>query len=308
MKATTFTYKDKNGSEIFVRKWSPDNSEVKGTLQVVHGMAEHSGRYEEFAEFLTEKGFILYANDHKGHGLTGKNNKSLGFFANKNGWLQVIEDVIELSKIVKKENPDTKHFMLGHSMGSFILRSVVAIENKIADGVIVSGTNYKKGFVLSSGKFIAKLQGLFSGKRKKSIFLTKMSFKDYNKNFEPKKTVFDWLSRDYDKNYAYKKDPFCGIIMSNRFFVDIFSLIQFANSEKNMKNVSKELPMFFIAGNMDPVGEFGKEVEAVYNKYKSLGVKDIKLKLYDEGRHEMLNETNRQEVYADILSWLEQKK
>ncbi len=307
MKVSTFTYKDKNGAEIFVRKWSPENFKTKATLQIIHGMAEHSGRYNEFAEFLTEEGFVVYANDHKGHGETGKNSNSLGYFAPQNGWLQVLDDVFELSKIIKSENPDKKHFMLGHSMGSFILRSVIAIENGIADGAIVSGTGFKRGFEVSFGKTLAKFHGLLFGKSNPSMFLTKMAFKDFNKKFEPRKTAFDWLSRDYDKNIAYKEDPFCGIIMSNRFFVDVLSLVGFANSEKNMKKVAKDLPMFFVSGTMDPVGDYGKGVEEIYNKYKDLGIKDIKLKLYDEGRHEMLNEINRQEVFEEILLWLEQK-
>lgn len=307
MTENTFTFESKGNVKIFVRKWMPEDNTPKAVFQIAHGMAEHSIRYKEFVEFLTNLGYVVYAHDHRGHGKTAGLPEDVGNFALENGWELVVEDIYNLAKKIKDENPNLKHFILGHSMGSFITRTLLTKYDIKFDGAIISGTNFKRGFIVNSGKFLGKIQGAIKGKTKPSKLLDKMSFGSYNKPFKPIKTQFDWLSRDYDRNKDYVDDPYCGVVMSNRFFVDMLTLIGYANNFENMNKVPKDLPIFIFSGAMDPVGEFGKEVEAVYNKYKTLGVKDIKLKLYEGGRHEMLNETNRQEVYNDITTWIEER-
>ncbi len=300
----TFEFKAKDGQVIFVRKWLPDDNKIKAVVQIAHGMAEHSGRYEEFAKYLSGKGFAVYINDHRGHGQTAKDLKKVGFLAPKNGWQLVRDDVHQLTQIIKENHPNTKIFLLGHSFGSMITRAYLIEYGKDIDGAIISGTTGTTGFIVDAGKFLASLQGLFKGKDKPSKLLTGMSFKGYNDPFKPTKTPFDWLSRDHERNKNYWKDPYCGTIFSNRFFFDMLDMIKHINKPAELDRMPKNIPLFFISGKMDPVGEFGKGVQKVYNNYKQLGVQDINLKLYEGGRHEMLNETNRQEVYQDIVDWI----
>jgi len=304
MNVSSFEFESVDGKKIYVKKWMPETT-AKGVLQISHGMAEHVERYNEFAEYLTNNGFIVYANDHRGHGQTAEPDK-LGFFTSKNGWKLVIDDVRKLSEIIKEQNPDLPLFLLGHSMGSLIARANVMMCKPIIDGVIFSGTSAAGGAIVGVGKMISSFQGLFKGKTKPSKLMTGMTFKGYNDPFKPTKTPFDWLSSDYDRNKNYWDDKFCGFVCPNRFFFDLLSVIQYINKPQNIKNIPVDLPIYFYSGAMDPVGQFGKDVPIIYNKYKDLGVKDIKIKLYDGGRHEMLNETNRQEVYADVLEWLNQ--
>jgi alpha-beta hydrolase superfamily lysophospholipase len=304
----TFEFEGKQDVQIFVRKWMPETGEIKGILQISHGMQEHSGRYTEFGEFLTKQGYIVYINDHRGHGKTAKKPEDIGILAEKDGWNLVVDDLHKLSKIIKEAYPNSPLFLFGHSFGSFTARTYITRFKDILSGVIISGTNGKSGALVALGKSIASFQGFVKGKTAKTKLLTGMSFKGFNDSFKPTKTPFDWLSKDNARNQNYWDDPLCGVMFSNRFFYDMFSMICYVNSKVAKNNVPTDLPMYIFSGEMDPVGEFGKEVKLVYNNYKELGVKDINLKLYEGGRHEMLNETNRQEVFEDIFNWLEAHK
>jgi alpha-beta hydrolase superfamily lysophospholipase len=305
MKSFDFFFDGLKGTKIYTQRWSPDDSNsVKGAIQISHGMAEHSGRYKEFAEFMTNNGFVVYANDHRGHGKTAGNINNVGFIDENEGWQLVVDDILQLSNIIKEENPKLPIFLLGHSFGSIVARAFLAKYGNTYKGIILSGTTGSDGLLVSAGKFIASMQGFFKGKNKKSQLLNSMTFKDYNKKFQPAKTEFDWLSRDHERNLDYINDPYCGGVFTNRFFFDMLDMISFINKKSSMQNVPTNIPLLFISGEMDPVGEFGKGVKKVYNKYKNHGVKDIELKLYKDGRHESLNEINRQEVFNDILNWL----
>ncbi len=306
MISETFSFETPDREKIFVYKWLPDN-EIKAVVQIAHGMAEHARRYEEFAKFLTDNSIAVYANDHRGHGNTAGDLDKLGYFADKNGWELVLKDMNRLTHIIKQEHPDKPIFLLGHSMGSLFARAyMVKYPNEIS-GVILSGTSGEGGLLVSLGKTIAKLQGTFTHPKKQSQLLNDMTFKDYNKAFKPAKTDFDWLSRDEKVVQDYINDPYCGQVVSNRFYYDMLSLIQFINKDSSYTNAPKDMPVLMFSGENDPVGNFGKGVKKVYNKYKKAGVKDITLKLYPEGRHEMLNETNRSEVYNDVLQWINSK-
>lgn len=300
-----FKFLSEDGLELNAKKWLPENK-PGAVLQIAHGMAEHVERYNEFANFLNSNDIAVYANDHRGH---GKNSepKKLGYFADKDGWKLVLSDTVKLTETIKKEHPDSPIFLLGHSMGSMLTRTYLIKHNdNFLSGVIISGTSGKNGFIVTAGKITAKLQGVFKPKWYRSKLLTGMSFKGYNDPFKPTKTPYDWLSRDEERNQNYMEDKFCGFVCSNSFFVDMLTMLGIVNNKKNIETSPKNIPMFFLSGTMDPVGDFGKEVTDVYNKYKNAGVKDIKLKLYDGGRHEMLNETNRNEVFKDVLEWLKQ--
>ncbi len=307
MRESTFTFQSTDGKEIFTYKWLPDDDNVWLVVQIAHGMAEHAARYAEFAKFLTDKGIAVYANDHRGHGKTAKDEKELGFFAEKDGWLKVLEDMHSLTHNIRRDFPNVPVVLFGHSMGSLLTRAYVAKYPDDVNGIILSGTSGETGLLVSTGKTIAWLQGLFSDKRKPSNLLNAMTFKDYNKAFKDAETDFDWLSRDPEKVREYIEDPMCGFVVSNRFYYDLLSLVQFIGKKSTFINTPNSLPILIFSGKNDPVGNFGKGVKKVYNEYLKAGNKNVELKLYPDGRHEMLNEINRDKVYQDVYKWLEEK-
>ena len=304
MKEKSSHFISTDGKKIHIYKWLPEDKEPKFILHIVHGMAEHALRYKDFAKFLTDNNIAVYAMDLRGHGKTAGSLNELGFFAPKNGWKKILEDIHSLNTIICNEIKGLPVVMLGHSMGSLFTRAYIAKYPDSIDGVILSGTSGESGPLVLLGKTIAWIQGLFKGKKSKSYLLNSMTFKDYNKAFKPTKTEFDWLSRDLAKVQEYIEDHFCGKVVSNRFYFDLLSLVSFINRNNTFIKTPKDLPILLISGEQDPVGNFGKGVKKVYNKYKKSGQKNIKLILYPEARHEMLNEINREDVYNDILNWI----
>ena len=303
MKRTEFTFKSNDNKDIFVYKWNPSNDPV-GVIQIAHGMAEHAERYHHFAEYLTEKGFVVYANDHRGHKKTAGGLDKIGFFAHENGWHLVADDLKQLTDIIAKQNPNLPIFLLGHSMGSLLIRTYITKYNKNIKGVILSGTSGESGFMVKAGKIVAKLLGAIKGKEVPCIMLDNMSFGKFNQSFKPNRTKFDWLSRDQEQVDKYINDPYCGTIFTTQFFYDMVSGVDYNNQPENIAKISKDLPIYFISGSLDPVGGNGKGVKKVFNDYKNAGIKDIDIKLYPEARHEILNETNKLEVYNDITKWI----
>ena len=301
MKKNTFYLTAADKKEIFVREWLPEEG-IKAVIQISHGMAEHSGRYAEFAEYMVSEGFGVFANDHRGHGQTEKDPEKLGYLADENGWQKVLDDLLIITNNIHKKYPNVPVILLGHSFGSMLARSFMIKYGDKADGYIISGTTETKGLLLATGKFISGLQGFFKNKKSPSKLMTTMSFGKFNNYFKPNKTEFDWLSHDEERNKDYVDDPFCGTVFSNRFFHDMLDMLSFLN--KNYTKSVKNKPILMFSGEKDPVGEFSKAVKSVYNKLKQAGVKDLTLKLYKDGRHEMLNETNRKEVYKDITEWI----
>ncbi len=304
MKEETFTMTATDGEKIHVYKWLPDDTQPWLILHIVHGMAEHAARYRDFASFLTDNGIGVYAMDLRGHGKTAGTKERYGFFAPKDGWLKVLEDIHSLNSIISHDYKSLPIVMLGHSMGSLFTRAYLAKYPDTVHAAILSGTSGEAGPLVAIGKTIASLQGLLKGKNKKSYLLNNMTFKDYNRAFKPAKTEFDWLSRDEEQVKKYVEDPWCGEVVTNRFYYDLLSLVSFINRPETFINTPKDMPLFFISGDQDPVGDFGKGVRKVFNKYLKAGHKNVAIKLYSGGRHEMLNEINRQEVYEDILNWL----
>ena len=304
MTKKTFTFTTPDNKKIFVYEWLPDGK-PKACIQISHGMAEHAKRYNEFALELNKAGFAVYANDHRGHGRTAEKLENLGFFAEKDGWFKVVQDMKQLTDIINKENPTIPIFLFGHSMGSLLIRTYVMKNNSenIA-GIILSGTSGEAGFIVNAGKFLAKTIGTFKGKTAPSKLLDNMSFGKFNKPFKPNRTKFDWLSRDNENVDKYVNDPFCGTVFTNRFFYDMLTGVSFINKSENINKINSSLPIYLLSGTKDPVGDFGKGVEKVFNIYKNIGIENIKMKLYQNGRHENINETNRKEIYKDVIEWI----
>lgn len=276
----------------------------KIVLQICHGMQEHILRYEDFASFLGENGIKVFGMDNRGHGKTGEDMGILGHISDENGYYKLPEDVNDLNIFLKEKYPNSKIVIFGHSMGSIIVRNFLNKYSKNVDGAIICGTVGLFKFIHSFGLFLARLMTRFLGNRKKLKFLNIMPFKNHNKKIENLKTDVDWICRDEKVLEEYIKDEYCGFPCTNSFFVDLLKMVKNLSLEENVQKVDKELPMFFISGSDDPVGEYENGVLESFNLYKKVGVNDLNIKLYPKMRHEILNELGKEEVYTDILNFL----
>ncbi|THE10919.1 alpha/beta hydrolase [Bacillus timonensis] len=304
MTSTDFTFLAEDSVTIYCKKWENPEATPKGIVQIAHGMAEHIERYDLFAKSLTNEGYIVYGNDHRGHGKTGTNAKLVGFFAEENGFDRVVEDMLQLTEIIKKNHPHTPIFLFGHSMGSFLVRRYIQIHGDKLAGVILSGTGGDPGFIGKVGMGLAKFEMKRKGKKTKSPLMNKLTFGSYNKSFRPNRTEFDWLSRDDQEVDKYIADPLCGGIFTAGFFYDLVSGVAKVNNHNANQHIPKELPMYFMAGDKDPVGNFSKGVLEAAAMYKNVGMNNITVQLYENSRHEILKEINKEEVYKDVINWL----
>lgn len=301
-----FTFRSEEGTEIFVYTWKPDvKVAVKGIVQIAHGMAETGARYKRFAKKLTENGYIVYINDHRGHGKTAKQVENVGYLAEKEGFKWLVEDLHQLSVIVKKEQPNLPLFLFGHSMGSFVAQKYIMLYGHELKGAILTGSNGKQGMILYIAKLLARIEIMIHGRRAKSEKLARMSAGKYNKAFKPNRTDFDWLSKDTSEVDEFINDPFCGTVFTAGFFYDLLTGIIEIENKRNIAYVPKKLPIYIFSGDRDPVGNQGKGVLRLFDTYKDIGIRDVTYKLYKDGRHEMLNETNREEVMSDVIAWLD---
>lgn len=293
--------------EIFYRVWLPENHNIHSVLHIFHGMAEHSARYDRFAIYLNSLGIAVYAQDHRGHGLTASDDE-LGWFAEKHGWKRVVQDGYELSELISKTHPGRDIFLLGHSMGSFLVRSLIPLHPELYAGAIISGTGASQGLLGAIGKLIARIRSLKNKGRNSDSLLDNLSFGSFGKDFQPQKTSFDWLSRDEQEVQAYMDDPLCGFVCTSRFFIDLLDGIAMANRKSLMCKIPKDFPLLIISGANDPVGVYGKGVEKVYKNYQKVGLVDVTINLVKGARHELLNETNREDIHKILGHWLESHK
>jgi len=306
MKSDTFSFKTADGIQVFVYRWLPDDASiVKGAVQIAHGMAEHAARYERFAEALTKAGYAVYANDHRGHGKTAGKLENAGYFADENGWEKVVEDMHTLTGIVKKENPGKPFFLFGHSMGSFLSRHYSMLYANELSGLVLSGTGGDPGALGKIGLFVAKIDAKLHGRKAKSEIMNKLSFGAFNNAFKPNRTDYDWLSRDNAEVDKYINDPWCGAVFTAGFFCDMLGGLGYINKMENIARIPKALPVYLFSGSNDPVGANMKGVTQVYKTLKDAGLGDVTLKFYENGRHESLNEINRDEVFKDVIAWMD---
>ena len=298
-----FTCSD--GRVLSYNLWLPSpNIEIKAFLQILHGMAEHSGRYSRFAEYLNKQGYAVFCADLRGHGAKASEDE-LGWFAETDGWERIAEDSFELANHLTSQYNASMTFLLGHSLGSFLATTVLVKHPDFYSGGIIMGTGCSKGLMGKMGKLICKRQIRKNGSKSPGVTMNKLSFGAYNKAFEPVATDFDWLSRDAKEVEKYVKDPRCGFLCTNGLFYDLLTGIEFANNRANIRKLPKDIPIMIISGEMDPVGDFGKGVRKVYNLFVNAGIVDVKLELIPGARHEVLNETNRKEVYGILADWLD---
>lgn len=299
-----FKFRDVTGLQINCYKWIPQGK-PKAVIQIVHGMAEHCIRYSEFAEKLMENGYIVYAYDHRGHGLTAKSIDDLGYMDDKDNFMSMVNNAKEITDFIKLNHKNIPVVIFGHSMGSFISQRYIELYGNEIDGVILSGTNGKQNsVVLNLGIAVSGFETKFKGRKHTSKTMDKLSFGNFNNNFKPNRTNFDWLSRDEKEVDKYINDPYCGAVFTSSFFYDFLRGLKAIHQQNNLNNIPKKLPVYIFAGDKDPVGDKGKGIINLYNLYKELNVKDVSYKLYKDGRHEMLNEVNKDEVIEDVLKWL----
>lgn len=294
-----------DGFEIYLSKWLPESA-PRGIVQIAHGMAEHAGVYIECIEALLDAGYGVYAHDHRGHGKTVKQEADYGHFEPNVGWNQAVADIIFVSELIRKEHT-CPLFLLGHSMGSFLSRRAVQLRGELYDGFLISGTGGNPGLLGIIGHKIATIEMKLRGAKTKSPMLNFLSFGNFNSHFKPKRTDFDWLSSDPSQVDRYIADPLCGFICTTSFYRELINGVLTVNKLKEYKKTPKDLPIHIFSGHRDPIGNMGKGVQEVYEMYKKCGLKDVTIRLYENGRHEMFHEVNRQEVFQDIISWLNKR-
>ena len=275
---------------------------VKGIVHIVHGMAEHRVRYYEFCEFLAKNGYISVIFDQRGHGETCGAVDKQGYMSDYDNFNALVEDVKLVNAELKKQYPNQKYILMGHSMGSFVSQRYIELYSDSTDKVILSGTNYTKALLFKLGAIISKSIVKKQGRKAISKTLINMSFGSYNKAFKPNRTEYDWLSVNEENVDKYINDPYCGADFSASYFMDL--IVGFNTIAKNYDKIRKDLPIYMFSGDKDPVGAFGKGVKKLYKKYNKISIQNVSIKLYENKRHEMLNEKNKEEVYNDILTFI----
>lgn len=298
-----FTYQSSSGlCDIFAQSAAPsDFGAVKGVVQIAHGMAEYSNRYARFAKALCENGYAVYINDHLGHGSSVAREEELGYFGD-DGPNSLVEDMKQLTDIARQEYPHVPVFLFGHSMGSFLARKYTAKYGASLDGAVYCGTSGPNPAV-GIGVLLANSIAKSEGKLYRSSFIDNMAFGTYNKK-TAKNTKFDWLSRDEKEVEKYIQDKNCGFVFTVSGFTTLFSVLKEVSAKAWYNAVPEDLQILMIAGDNDPVGEYGKGVTEVYKTLRKTGHTNTVMKLYPEARHELLNELNRDEVTADVIEWL----
>lgn len=302
MKSDTFELRAKDGASIHIYRWLPEG-EVRAIVQIAHGLAEHAGRYARFAEVLTNAGYAVYADDHRGHGKTSEKGL-VGYFADANGWSLVLSDLRALGAKAKQEHPGKKLIVLAHSMGSFFTQQLLQKHANELDAVVLSGTNAPGSILERLGVGVAKLERARKGPRGTSRLLTFLSFGAFNDAFKPARTDYDWLSKDRAEVDKYIADPLCGFHCTTQLWVDLLEGLQ-SIATSGFGAVRKDMPIYLFAGDKDPVSKGGKGVTELYERFISAGLQRVTIRLYPGGHHEMLNETNRDEVMKDVLTFLD---
>ncbi|WP_300800748.1 alpha/beta fold hydrolase [uncultured Acetatifactor sp.] len=303
-----FYFDSRDGkSRIHAVRYRPeDTGQVRCVLQVVHGMAEYAERYEEFAAYLVERGFVVTGDDHLGHGKSVGQGGKQGYFCEQDPATVLVRDVHRLKKLTEELYPGVPYVLMGHSMGSFITRNYLCRYGTGISGAVIMGTGMQPKAVLDMARLVAGIQKLFCGSGHVSRLLDRLAFGGYGRGITDRRTAFDWLSRDRERVDRYIADPMCGFTFTVNGFGALFELVLRLYSPENLAAVPRELPVFMVSGDADPVGDYGKGVRRAYDSLVVAGLTDIRLKLYPGGRHELLNETNRSQVMQDICRWVEE--
>ncbi|NUT89342.1 alpha/beta hydrolase [Pseudomonas corrugata] len=299
----TFWLTATDHSRLFVNQWLPQTT-PRAVILLAHGMAEHSGRYQRLAQALCDEGYGVYAADLRGHGKTGE-GALLGHYADEDGWAKVVGDLASLNHHIGQQHPDTPIVLLGHSMGSYIAQAYLLHHSASLHGAILSGSNFQPVALYRTARLIARFERWRQGATGRSALIEWLSFGSFNQKFKPTRTPFDWLSRDPVEVDKYVHDPLCGFRCSNQLWVDLLGGLQQISKASNLAQIDPDLPLLVIGGECDPVSD-GKRLKDLADALRAAGSQHLQLTIYPQARHELFNETNRDEVTADVLAWIAQ--
>lgn len=305
-KEEKFTFLSADGkTTIHAVRWIPEDGNYEAILQITHGMIEFVERYIPFADFLTQNAFMVVGHDHLGHGDSVASREDWGYFA-ENPSDTVITDMHTLRTMVQKENPGVPYFMMGHSMGSYMLRKYLCLHGENLSGAIIMGTGCVPDGTTKFGMTLCRVMARFRGWNYRSRLMQKLSYsKPYHKfDLYGKDYTNSWLTKDTEHVKKYYSDPRCTFVFTLNGYLGLMEAVYFDNQMENIKKVPKDLPVFMVSGADDPVGDLGEGVKKVYHMFKEAGVDDLTYRLYETDRHEILNETDRDQVYADICAWM----
>ena len=301
-----FYYDSVDGEhKIHAVEWDPEG-EPRAVLQIIHGMTEYVGRYDEFASFMADHGFCVVGNDHLGHGDSVNSSDDYGYFREKNGNRCLLEDIRTLRDMTREKYPDIPYFILGHSMGSFLARQFMARYGDGLAGAVIMGTGSQSALTLDSGMLLCRTIAAIRGWRYRSRLVRNMASGNYNKRFGTE-TPAEWLSKNTENKKAYLSNEKCTFIFTVNGYYNLFYSFKDCQDRKTVEMIRKDLPVLLVSGAEDPVGNYGAGVKQAFKLYKDAGLQDIEMKLYEGDRHEILNELDRDKVYHDLLSWFEEK-
>ena len=302
-----FTFESSTGKNLLhARRCIPDGK-PRAVVQIEHGVADHISRYDDLMEYLAKNGIVCVGDDHLGHGESIREPEQQGFFNEEDGWNCVVKDVDTLRDLTRRDYPDLPYIFFGHSMGSFVVRTYLIQHPDKYDAAILSGTGHQNKLMILAGYTAASLMTKSKGPMGDGKKLNDMAFGSYCKKIPNPRTEFDWISRDEAAVDRYIADPYCGFVCKVSLYRDMMEGVKFITNQKNIDKMNKEAPVYFMSGDADPVGDYGAGVERAYRAFCNAGLKDVTIRLYPGGRHEMLNETNRETVKKDILDWINEK-
>ena len=307
MVTSNFTFLSNDGkTAVHAVKWTPDNGEYKAILQISHGMVEFIERYIPFAEFLTAKGYMVVGHDHIGHGASVASQEDWGYFCEENPSDIVVKDMHKLRSLIQEDNQGVPYFMLGHSMGSFMLRKYLTMYNDNLRGAIIMGTGFIPENMTSLALKLTAVIGKLRGSKHRSKLIHSLAFGADYKGFDMtgEKPEDSWLTKDVDIVKTYYNEPRCTYMFTVNGYKGLFEAVNYSCNPENATKIPKKLPLFIVSGEQDPVGGLGKGVKDVYDMYKAAGMYDLTYKLYKNDRHEILNETDKQTVFENLLAWM----
>ncbi len=302
---TDYRFASDDGTLIHALRWDIPNP--AGIVQIIHGMAEHIARYDEFARYLNSRGFLVAGEDHRGHGKTTPDETHLGYFAHTDGWNRVIRDNAVLGRQLREDYPGIPYYLIGMSMGSFLLRKMVVDYPDHIDKIILLAGGDLPDVQVYGLTVLIKILNMFQSRKKKSKIIDKLSFAKLNDQFTPGETGFEWVSRDKKEVDAYLKDPLCGFVCTLGFFRDFAYGMRYLKKDEPFQKTPKDLPILFYSGDQDPLGANGAFVNKIADRYRQHGCTQVEVQFNHLGRHDSLHETNRDEVFAALADWLEEK-
>jgi len=302
----TFASTDRR-TRIHAVCWRNENVKPHAVVQLIHGMVEHIERYEEFAEYLADRGFIVVGHDHLGHGRSVVSEEEYGFFAEDQPALVLLQDIHRLRIATASKFPELPYYMIGHSMGSYLLRRYLSSQGDGLAGAVIMGTGWENEIALTGGLRIIRREADKNGWHYRSDNIRKLTQGKYYKNFDTTGEDYSasWLSKNEENVRAYFEDPKCNFLFTLNGYFALLSTVKFDVQKKNIEAIPKDLPILIVSGEDDPVGQLGKGVKKTYNAFVKAGIRDVSCKLFKNDRHEILNETDRQDVYKYLYDWLE---